>query len=274
VPLPAACLPFGLLALANATSLAAGMALLRLEHAPPVPVLAGSAEELRRSGAWLLLTGVLPNGTAVLAGMILTQVSGPGALGYLEAARLVAQPILVFAAGLNAVLGPRSMHAAISLQAERARRLSRQFTTLIALVGIGYALAFGVPHALNLFARLSPKAFTVPWIAMLMIVAHVALSLSLPERSELLGVGRSRALASIEAVASLASLACAFLAVVLGVVALPIALLVQGLLRWVLLRSRAARHYRPAASPASLNAPSGAEAEWPATIVALPDTPA
>ena len=272
VPLPVASLPFGLLALANAVSLAIGMVLLRSDHARPAPVVAGSAEELRRSGAWLLLTGVLPNGTAVLAGVILTQVSGPEALGYLEAARIVAQPILVFAAGLNAVLGPRSMHAAISFQAHRARRLSRQFTTLVLLVGAGYAITFGVPHALNVFAWVSPKAFTVPWIVMVMIVAHVALSISLPERSELLGAGRSRSLAGIEAFAGLASLACALLAVILGVFALPLGLFVQGLIRQVLLRRQAARHYRagPArGSPDSVPAP-----EWSATVAGLPETSA
>jgi hypothetical protein len=77
-----------------------------------------------------------------------------------------------------------------------------------------------------------------------MIVAHVAMSLAFPQRSELLGMGRSRALAGIEAAASVACLACAFLASVVGIFALPFGMIAQGLIRFALLRLQSARLYR------------------------------
>jgi O-antigen/teichoic acid export membrane protein len=246
-------MPLGVLAAANAASLVVGMLWVAPDDSTREARLEGDGASLLRSGGWLLVMGMLPHGAAVLAGLFLAQVRGPGALGYLEAARIVAQPILVFATGLNAVLGPRSMHAARAADAAPARRLSRRFVGAVLIVGIAYAGMFGAPHAWNLFTHLTPKAFEIPWVVMLMIVAHIALSLSLPERSELLGAERSRSLASIEAVASLATVLCALLAIIIGILALPLGLIVQAIVRHALMRVHAMRLYGGVAARSTLD---------------------
>jgi O-antigen/teichoic acid export membrane protein len=221
-----------------------GIALSRRAILHPAPRLEAGEDDLLKSGALLLFVGMLPSAVGVLVGVILALVSGPDALGYLEAARIVAQPILVFAIGLSAVLGPRSMRAARARARGEARRLARQFGGAVLGLGIVYAAIVGFPNPLNGLAWLIPKAYTVPGVVALTVAGHVALSLAMPVRSEMLGAGRIGPLAWIEAVANLANIACASLAGLVGIFALPMGMLAQGTIRLALLRVQSARLYR------------------------------
>ena len=241
---PLAWLPFGILALANAVSMMVGVILARRAIARPAPRLVEGGDDLLKSGALLLFIGMLPSVVGVLAGVILARVSGPDVLGYLEAARVVAQPILVFGIGLSAVLGPRSMRAARARERGEARRLAWQFSAAVLGLGIVYAIFVGFPNPLNVLAWLIPKAYTVSGVVLLTIAGHVALSLAMPRRSEMLGAGRIGSLAWIEAISNVVNVACASLAAVIGIFALPLGTLAQGLIRLVLLHVQNARLYR------------------------------
>jgi O-antigen/teichoic acid export membrane protein len=249
VRLSSAWIPLGLLALANAVSLVCGMIFSWTSLRGGSPEFPDAKAGLLTSGAWLLFMAVIPNVTAVLVGIVLAQVRGSDALGYLEAARIVAQPILVFSIGLGAVLGPRSVAAAQSQQRTQARKLARQFNSSVLLMGIAYAIVCAAPHGINVLAWLVPRAFTVPGIVMLTIAANISLGLAMPERNELQGARQSRFLAWAETVANAARLGCGFLAGLIGMFALPLGLLMQGLIRWGLLHFRVARLYPRAPVP-------------------------
>jgi O-antigen/teichoic acid export membrane protein len=198
---------------------------------------------------WLLLVGLLSSATGVIAGIVIARISGPDTLGYLEAARVVAQPVLVFALGLSAVLGPRLMRAAQTRRRDDARRLARQFSAAIAVMGLMYALVFGIRYPGNVLALLIPKAFIVPGVVMLTIIAQIAVSLATPQRSELLGAGWNKTLAGVEAISNAAIVGCAFLASVVGIFALPIGTLSMGLIRILLLRHQTTQLYMSPETP-------------------------
>ncbi|MCP3994540.1 MAG: hypothetical protein GY722_05670, partial [bacterium] len=85
--------PFGSLAIANILSLATGFVLAgahRREHTDPASL---TFRSLATSGKWLVVRAAVPAAFAFVAANILTQLAGPKAYGYAEAARQVAQPI-------------------------------------------------------------------------------------------------------------------------------------------------------------------------------------
>jgi O-antigen/teichoic acid export membrane protein len=249
VRVPEAWLPFGLLASANALSLLVGMRYSRSALTAPAPVLPDRERDLLRTGMWLLLVGLLSSATNVIAGIVIARISGPDTLGYLEAARVVAQPVLVFTLGLSAVLAPQLMRAAQTRQRNDARRLAWQFSAAIAVVGLMYALVFGIRYPGNVLALLIPKAFIVPGVVMLTIVAQITVSLASPQRSQLLGAGWNKTLAGVEAISNSAIVGCAFLASVVGIFALPIGTLSMGLIRLLLLRHQTTHLYASPEAP-------------------------
>ncbi|MFC2153469.1 hypothetical protein ACFLQ7_02420, partial [Actinomycetota bacterium] len=101
-------IPFGALALANAVSLTVAWLLghvgLDVGSTPPMDLRA-----MLGKGAWLIQTDLAPAAAAFVVAAIIAALASPEDLGYAEAARVVAQPILVLSAGLSAVLSPRAM---------------------------------------------------------------------------------------------------------------------------------------------------------------------
>ena len=251
VRLPGPWIPFGLLAIANAVSLIAGIALSGTKLTGGVPSSAEERGELLPSGGWLLVIGLIPNVTAVLVSAALAHMRGPDVLGYYEAARIVAQPILVLSLGLGAVLGPRAMRAAQARRQKEATHIAAQFRACLIALGAVYALAVGIPHRGNLLAWLVPEAFVIPWVVMCLIAAQVTLSLTLPSQNELLGAGRFRFLATTEAIGAGARVACVLLVRLVGVFALPIGLLVHALLRLGLHQFEKRRYYGSLPEPMS-----------------------
>ena len=58
---------------------------------------------LASTGIWFVLNVAAPSLAGFAAAAIIAWLASPEDLGYAESARVVAQPVLVFAAGLNAV---------------------------------------------------------------------------------------------------------------------------------------------------------------------------
>ncbi|MDJ0954380.1 MAG: hypothetical protein QNJ81_11945, partial [Acidimicrobiia bacterium] len=113
VDAPVAVMPFGSLAIANALSLTTGLILGDVRHQKPLdtPLRFGT---LAREGRWLLTQSIVPNVAHFAVAAIIAALAGAEALGYAEAARVVAQPVLVLATGLTAVLAPRAMEAGMN----------------------------------------------------------------------------------------------------------------------------------------------------------------
>ena len=244
--------PFGALALGNIASLLFGVAMSGLGDSREAPVLTGA--QLVVAGRWLLVVGLLAPGTAFLVASIVARVSGPATLGYAEACRQVAQPLLVFATGLSTVIGPRLTAAAHERSAGRARRNARAFLLLMALVGIPYLLIAGHAGRWNPLATLLPNAYAIPGLVLATLAANVLNGLNFSQRAELLGAGQARTLARVEVAGNVMRMGVAAMAGALQSFAIPVGLIVLGVVRVIGYSRNLKRHYgdRPAIIPSSL----------------------
>ncbi len=242
-PLPLAAVPFGALAAANAVSLGAGLLLAR-PGAAPAFARALRWRELVRSGRWLLASGLMPDGAAFVAAALVAHLASVGALGAAEAARIVAQPLLVLSTGLAAVLSPRSMESAAAGDRRAARRYERVFCAIVVGAAVAYALAVGADSPWNLFGALFAAAYDVPGLVALAIAANLVHALSIPYQSELVAGRREVQMAGREAAGVGAHIAVAAAAPVLQAHAKPGAALAHSAVRWLGYRVERERLYR------------------------------
>jgi O-antigen/teichoic acid export membrane protein len=181
-------------------------------------------------------------------------VSGPATLGYAEACRQVAQPLLVFATGLSTVIGPRLTAAAHERSVGRARRNARAFLLLMALVGIPYLLIAGHTGRWNPLATLLPNAYAIPGLVLATLAANVLNGLNFSQRAELLGAGQARTLARVEVAGNVMRMGVAAMAGALQSFAIPVGLIVLGIVRVIGYSRNLKRHYGavPTIIPSSL----------------------
>ncbi len=191
--------PFGALAGANVVSLAVGLAAVA-RHRPVAAPVALHLGPLVRSGRWLLVAGAAPAAGGFVASALVAAIAGSAALGYAEAARVVAQPVLVLATGLQAVIGPRSMEAGASRDKASASRHARLFAALVVGASLAYIALVGFDVVWNPAGYLVPKAYVVDGLVAISIVATMAAVIGVPPMSELIGGRREVPLAMVEAV--------------------------------------------------------------------------
>ena len=132
-------IPFGALAIANTFSLVVGLVLLAYDRRGELG-LRLTAGDLVRSGRWLVTAAFIRSGSAFVAAALIARLASAEALGYAEAARVIGRPVLVIAMGLEAVLGPRSVEAALDHDRTRARRISTGFVAILAATAVPYML--------------------------------------------------------------------------------------------------------------------------------------
>lgn len=193
-PLP--WLPFGALALGNAVSMIVGGWIERDRLSAEAPV-SFAFRQLSRRGFWFVLSGA---GSAVGGFLVAVAIQGlasPEDLGYAESARIVAQPVLVFAAGLTAVLGPRVMRAGLDRDASQSRSANRLYVALLLGGAVLYALLVGPEWVLNPVVDLVPSAYVLTGLVLLAVVANAVAALAFLQADELAGAGRERSLAGI-----------------------------------------------------------------------------
>jgi O-antigen/teichoic acid export membrane protein len=181
--------PFGALALANTLSLGTAFMLTRRERRGP-PLQPYKTSSLMRSGRWLVLLELIPPVAGFLSYAVMTQVAGPSAVGYAEAARIVSQPVFVLTVGLNAVIGPRSAEAALARDHNRAKSLNRSFGAILAAASLAYGALTAIPWWGNPLGVLVPKAYVVPGLVTASVLALLAGGLVFPYRAELVWSGR------------------------------------------------------------------------------------
>jgi O-antigen/teichoic acid export membrane protein len=198
---PAAWVPFGALAIANLLSLILALILARPWTAGPAPERLNPMN-LVRSGVWLMVgVGVQPV-AAFGAASIITFTAGPVALGYAEAARIAAVPIIVLGTGLGYVMGPRVMRAAIARDIAVSRHNHRRFNTFLFSAAAIYAVVVGFDWIGNPMARLVPKAYIVDWLVVVTVFANVFLAGIVLVLQELTAAGRTKAIAMVSIVSA------------------------------------------------------------------------
>ncbi|MGD2050865.1 MAG: hypothetical protein PVI35_00185 [Acidimicrobiia bacterium] len=263
--------PIGALAIANGLSLLGGLTLATW-HGRPHRAAAGDAlhraqdtltyRSLMESGKWLVSTGIMSTGNNFVVAGIITVLAGPAPLGLAEAARIVAQPILVLATGLSAVLAPPSMSAGLRRDRAEARRVARVFYGVTAGLGLLYLAITAVDWSLNPLARLVPAAYDVSWLVAVTIVANGLNGASFPGRFELIGANRERDLFGAEVVANVAQLVVATALAIIGsgggtaaALARPSSFLMLGGTRLSFYRRPLDRHYAASTGPGMLDVP-------------------
>jgi O-antigen/teichoic acid export membrane protein len=241
--------PFGALALANILSLATAFMLTRQErHESPLQPYKTAG--LMRSGRWLVLLELIPPVAGFLSYALITQVAGPSALGYAEAARIVAQPIFVLTVGLNAVVGPRSAEAAVTRDHRRAKSLNRSFGAVLGVISLIYGALTMVPWWGNPLGVLIPKAYVVPGLVTASVLAFLLGGLVFPYRAELVWSGHLAPLPPVALLAGAFQCIAALTAVWIGGFARPLGSAAGAVVLMLGYgRHRRALYVRPAAPP-------------------------
>ena len=235
---PVAWIPFGSLICANIVSSTLG--LIRAGGLGRWTLPAGlHAGVLVKSGRWLLTQALIPTGAVFLAATVITSLAGAAAMGHAEAARVVAQPVLVFATGLTAVLGPRVMASAISTDEAAGRAMLRRFSQLTVVVGVLYLGVAGWAMPWNPMQWLVPPAYAVTGLVAATIVANIAFGSLFLRVEELMGARREFDLVKVSLIASPLLVAAAVTAGVTGAFARPLGFLVDAGARFL-----PYRHYR------------------------------
>jgi hypothetical protein len=221
VDVPIAWLPFGVLVVANATSLVYARVLAQFSMTDRATSTLRFLD-LASTGIWFLLNAA-PAVVWFATTAVIAALASPEALGFAESARVVAQPVAVFAGGLTAVLTPRAMRAAMDSDLADARRSRTVYLASMGLAGVAYLAIAGWDWVLNPMAYIVPSAYELNGLAALSIVAAMALSASFLQSDEIAGARRVRTLALISWLSSLAGLLAGLTAPITGAFARPIA---------------------------------------------------
>ena len=225
---PRVWVPYGSLAIANAVSLIVGLAMARgALRAGPAPERI-HARNLTRSGTWLLVGVGTPTVAAFGAATIITFAAGPEALGFAEAARIAAHPVLVLGTGLGYVLGPKVMTGAIARDRTVSRTNHVRFNAIVGGAALGYALIAGWEWAGNPMAALVPRAFEIGWLVAATIGANVLMAALILVLQELMAAGRARTIALVSVASAPLQLAAAATAGATEAFARPLSLAVGG----------------------------------------------
>jgi O-antigen/teichoic acid export membrane protein len=178
-------IPLGALACANLSSVTFGLLAARTIHrAGRIPL---QSRSLYRTGGWLLMSGFATVGGQVVGIILTTILAGAAFAGYAQAALILAQPLLVLATGLGAVLNPDIMEAAGKGDERSARGTSRLYASLMVAATVTLAVLIGIDWAPNPLPALFPNAYAVSGLLALTIVAQ-GLNYSLfGNRFELIG---------------------------------------------------------------------------------------
>ena len=214
--------PFGSLIVANVASMAVGLVLIRrsLRVEPDERLTWG---RIRRSGGPLSAAGLIPSAVTFLVSFIVSRLVGAATLGFIQAARVLSQPVTVVGVGLGAVLGPRiTQQAAAARDRIGVRHFVRRYYLLLLVVGVGYLVLFGFPLAIDPLVSFVPTAYAVPGLLAASIVSWTILNLSQASRAEQLGAHRERFIARVEVEGNAARLAIAFGAPWLGAFVAPL----------------------------------------------------
>jgi O-antigen/teichoic acid export membrane protein len=181
--------------------------------------------DLRSIGGWLLTTGLVKTGIGFAGRALLSTAAGLSVVGFVEGARVVAQPINVFALGLNSQIGPRLMRASSEGNRDLARTWRHRFLVLFATGAFPYVALVATDWSLNPLATLTPRAYEIPGLTVVMLIAVVLTCWLRPLRLELLGARKQRWIAGVTAAAGVLELGLVGLLLRAGSFSIPIGLI-------------------------------------------------
>ncbi len=234
--------PFGALALANTFSITAGLVLAH-QNASPAPGEVYGFRSLAASGRWLTGFGLLPVGATFVAAAIVAVVAGDEFLGFAEAARVAARPLLVFVTGVSAVLNPPSLVAGRDGNRAEGLRLARIAYAVVVGSGLLFLAWLGFDWPGNPMAWLVEKAYTVEFLTAATIFTHIIWGMLFSDESQLVGGGHEVDIFKIYVVGAAVQIVIAFSSVITESYAVPLSMLGFGLVRWLGFRWSLGRLY-------------------------------
>ena len=184
--------PLGSLTVANTISLCFGLYMSReawrvRPDSPPVTV----------SGRWLAASSISAFGGTLVASLVMTLVAGPEIVGFAEAARVAAQPILVITTGVTAALASRHLRAAHTVDRAAAETVNKNFFLVIGVAGMAYLAIAGFAWSLNPLFLLIPTAYDIPFLIPVTILSNLALGFT-SFRDQLIASNREVPMAKVD----------------------------------------------------------------------------
>jgi hypothetical protein len=175
-------------------------------------------------------------------------------MGFAESARVAAQPILVFATGLSAVVGPLGIEAAARRDLPKGRRAHHMYLGLTVLAGLAYLAFAGHVWPGNVMVYLVPTAYHLSGLVALTIVGNTITAAVSQFTNELMGGRKERQLTKISLVTSPFLLLGAATASYTGAYARPLGMIASGSVRYGAYGVARSRMYReePDASQSEL----------------------
>ncbi|MEZ5261394.1 MAG: lipopolysaccharide biosynthesis protein [Acidimicrobiia bacterium] len=175
-------------------------------------------------GKWMALSSQFEQLGGFVGMVLLATIAGSAAVGELEAARQLAQPLFVLAGGMLAVLRPRVMVAANRRDRAVAARVSLAYVGVLLSCGVLAAALLGWPWALNPLADWFPNAYAHAGVLAALFIATSAAFSTYILAAQLISARRERALVRITSLNQLVYCgAVAALAAPFGAMAMPIA---------------------------------------------------
>lgn len=224
--------PLGSLVIANTISLGLGLWMSRLAWRvrPTAPVVSVS-------GRWLAASSISAYGGTLAASVVMTLVAGPEIVGFAEAARVAAQPVLVVTTGVAAALAPRHLHAAATVDRTGAIKVNQSFFLVIAVAGLSYLFIAGFAWTFNPLFALIPLAYEVTFLVPVTILSNLALSATSPLRDQLIASNKEVPMAKVDFASLVIPTAIAATAGVTGAYARPLGVIGQNVFRTLRYRS-------------------------------------
>lgn len=228
IDVPVVWIPFGSLAIANTISMTFGRFLIYRDRHGAVAPGHITFRELSQQGRWLLFQAIIPALAAFATANIITYLASPEAMGYAEAARIVAQPIMVAAGGLTSALRPRVMEAAMLRDLQVSKRVQTLYIGIVLLATLVYIPIVGGNWAWNPLVAVVPAAYEVQYLVIAAIVSNAVMSTQFLVVNEMMAANRARELTIAEALATPLRLIAATAAIFIGAFALPFSQIVNG----------------------------------------------
>jgi hypothetical protein len=224
--------PLGSLVIANTISLSVGLLLSQRAWSvyPTSPIVSVS-------GRWLAASSITAYGGTLVASVIMTLVAGPEIVGFAEAARVAAQPVLVVTTGVAAAMASRHLRAAAESDREAAMHVNRSFLLVVAVAGITYLFLAGFAWSLNPLFALMPSAYQITFLVPITILSNLVLSVTSPLRDQLIASNMEVQMAKIDFASLVIPAVVAATAGVTGAFARPYGIIGQNVFRTFRYRS-------------------------------------
>lgn len=239
--------PLGALLIGNVASLI--LAWIMFRRINPVVSVKPSRAEISSVGRWLLLTGLSKTGAGYATRAALNALVGTAALGFVESARVVSQPINVLALGLMAQVGPKLTEASAQRDLSAVTRWRRRFVVLLCLTALPYIGMAAWPWPANPLALMTPRAYEVTGLTAVMLVAVAVACLLRPLRAELLGARLQRVITKVTISTSLIEIAVIAAGSVFGAYVVPLGIFVSAVAGVVFLTKRMRAIYQRGTDP-------------------------